>query len=70
MQFPIVVTYTSIDFVHKTNKYWSLKGARAFAVKMVGENAEFGSTYAVSNDGVGKVTVQGCSLAELFGRDA
>lgn len=64
----IVVTYESIDGVLNKRTYWTLEGARKFAVKWVGENAEFGSNYAVSNDGVGKVTVQGCSLAELFGR--
>jgi len=65
----IVVTYDSIDGVRKRQKYWSLKEARAFAVKWVGENAEFGTGYAVSQDGIGKVTVQGCTLQELFGRD-
>ena len=34
--------------------------------KWVGAHPEIGSTYAVSGDGVGKVTCQGVSLSELF----
>lgn len=66
----ITVTYHSIDGVRKSQNYRTLAGARAFAVKWVGENAEFGMGYAISGDGVGKVTVQGCTLQELFGRES
>jgi hypothetical protein len=62
----ITVTYRSIDGFKKVGTFKTLDGARAFAAKWVGSDAEIGSTYAVASDGIGKVTVQGCTLAELF----
>jgi hypothetical protein len=62
----ITVTYSSIDGARKTRRFKSLEGARAFACKWVGEHPEVGTGYAVSADGVGKVTVSGATLAELF----
>jgi len=63
----IAVTYSSIDGVHKHRKFKTLARARAFATKWVGEHPTIGSTYAVSDDGVGKVMVDGVSLFTLFG---
>ena len=61
-----IVRYSSIDGYSKTGRFVTLKGARDFARKWVGEHPEIGSTYAVSADGVGKVTVTGCAVADLF----
>ena len=33
---------------------------------MIGRHPELGGHYAVSGDGVGKITCDGCTLAELF----
>jgi len=66
----IWVSYASIDHVSKHRTFKTIAGARRFAVKWVGENAEFGSCYAVSADGVGKIMVSGCTIPELFGRAA
>lgn len=62
----IKVVYRSIDGYREGKRFVSVKGARSYAHKMVGEHPEIGSTYAVSGDGIGKVTVEGLSLAELF----
>ena len=62
----IVVDYSSIDGGHTRRTFKSVRGARSFAHKWVGEDADLGSHYAVSSDGIGKVTVAGASLAELF----
>lgn len=64
----IRVTYSTIDRFRKTAKFKTLKGAQKFAQKYVGAHPEISLTfgYAVSDDGVGKVTVRGCKLQELF----
>lgn len=64
----IKVRYSSVDGAGKARTFQTVESARKFAVRYVGETPEFGSHYAVSGDGVGKVTVEGCTLAELFGR--
>ena len=62
----ITVRYSAIDGAKQTKKFSDLEAARAFAVEMVGENPEMGSMYAISGDGIGKVVVEGISLADLF----
>lgn len=63
----ITVTYTSIDRVRIVRKFKTLKGARGFAQKWVGKNPDTCGGYAVCDYGVGKITVVGCALRELFG---
>ena len=64
----IAVRYSATDGYATTRWYKTLTAARAFAVAMVGAHPEtYGSSYAVSDDGVGTVRVTGCTLAELFG---
>lgn len=62
----IVVTYTSIDRCRETRRYRTIDGARRFAQEYVGRFPSLGSSYAVSDDGVGKVTVRGAAIADLF----
>lgn len=64
----IKVKYRAVDGFSKSRRFKTLKGANAFAVKWVGATPTLGSNYAVSDDGVGKVMVEGCSLSELFGK--
>lgn len=64
---PISVTYSSIDRFRQTRSFRTLAAARSYAARWVGAHPEFGSSYAISDDGVGKITVRGASLAELFG---
>ena len=66
----IKVKYSSVDRFSKTRSFKTLKGARNFAQHWVGKHPEIGSTYAVSGDGVGKITAEGVALAELFGDEA
>lgn len=60
------VQYSSIDRYRETRTFKTLAGARAYAVKWVGANPDTCGSYAVSDDGVGKVEVTGATLAELF----
>lgn len=64
----IRVRYTAIDGCRQSRRYKTLEGARRYARKWVGETPEISETfgYAVSWDGVGKVTVEGCSIHDLF----
>ncbi len=64
----IRVRYSSIDRCYINRRFRTLEGARRFAVRYVGETPDIGYTfnYAVSADGIGKVTVSGATLAELF----
>lgn len=62
----IKVTYTSIDGGRKSRSYSTIEGAKKFAHTWVGPHPEIGSWYAVSGDGVGKITVSGASLRDLF----
>lgn len=62
----IVVRYRGIDRYSKRGVFKTLAGAQRFAQKWVGETPELGSFYAVSGDGVGKVTCDGCALVDLF----
>lgn len=62
----IVIRYTSIDGASEKRKYKTLFAAREWARKLVGAHPDCGSYYAVSDDGIGKVTVEGAKLAEIF----
>jgi len=74
----ITVKYSSVDGGRLSRSFKSLKGARAFAQKMVGKHPEMGSSYAVSGDGIGKIEAYGAAgkltvhsqdivLTDLFG---
>ena len=65
----ITVRYSACDGARITRRFKTREGARRFAVKYVGEHPEIGFSYAISGDGVGKVTVSGCTLEDLFGVD-
>ena len=65
----ITVRYYSIDGYRKTRQYKTLNGARKFAQAYVGANPTMGMSYAVSDDGIGKITVTGTSLEALFGKE-
>ena len=63
----IKLYFETLDGVRKTKSFNTLAGARKTTWNWVGKDAEIGSYYAVSGDGVVKVTIlQGCTLAELF----
>jgi hypothetical protein len=62
----IVVRYQSIDRFSKTRTFKTLAGAQKFAQNWVGKTPDLGSSYAVSEDGIGKITVSGASLLDLF----
>jgi len=62
----IKVSYRSVDRYSKTRSFKTLEGAQKFAQEWVGKTPELGTGYAVSGDGIGKVTVDGATLTELF----
>jgi hypothetical protein len=63
----ITVVYSSIDRFRKKRTFKTLAGARKFAQEWVGKNPDMGTSYAVADDGVGKIEAWGCKLADLFG---
>lgn len=63
----IVIEYDAVDGVHSRGEFSNLRNARAYAQRMVGKTPELGRWYAVSSDGIGRISlVYGCTLAELF----
>ncbi len=62
----IKLHFSTLDGIRKTHRYKTLAGARKKAHDWVGANADLGSCYAVSSDGVVTVTSEGCTLKELF----
>lgn len=64
----ITVRYSSLDRFSQKRKFKTLAGAQRFAAKWVGQTPDVSEAfgYAVSMDGIGKVTWSGCTAAELF----
>lgn len=62
----ITVCYLACDGARKARSFTTIKGAAKFAQEWVGPTPEIGTGYAVSPDGIGRVTVDGATLAELF----
>jgi hypothetical protein len=62
----IKLRFTTLDGIRKTKRFKTLAGARKAAHDWVGKDADVGRFYAVSTDGVVKVTAEGCTLVELF----
>lgn len=62
----IKLRFTTLDGIRKTKKFKTLAGARKAAHDWVGTNAEIGSYYAISGDGVVKVTTEGCKLTDIW----
>jgi hypothetical protein len=63
----ITVRYSSVDGFKAKRTFKTVAAARAYAVARVGAGAEVSrSGYAISGDGVGKITVEGIDLGELL----
>ena len=63
----IKVHYSSVDRFSQSRTFKTLEGAQRFAQKWVGRTPELGMWYAVSGDGIGKITVVGdATLRDLF----
>ena len=60
------IRYSSIDRFSQSRSFKTLAGAQKFAQRWVGPHPELGGYYAISDDGVGKVTCSGCKLTDLF----
>jgi hypothetical protein len=65
------LTYTAVDGARKQREFATIGIAASWAQHWVGRNPEFGRTYAISPDGIGKIEVNaGCELRKLFEFDA
>lgn len=64
----IVVTYKAVDGYRQRRQFKRLGNAQRFAHKMLGTFVTVGQTYAISSDGIGKITVRGAHLLDLFPR--
>jgi hypothetical protein len=64
----ITVSYSSVDGHGDSREFTTIEAARKFAHKMVGDAPEYGGSYAVSGDGVGRVTWEGTTGFSLFPR--
>lgn len=62
----IKLYYTSVDGYRQQETCKDLQHAREWAHYWIGAHPEIGSSYAVSGDGIGKITCSGCTLRELF----
>lgn len=65
----ISVRYYSSDGYSKTKHFATLPGAQRFAQRWIGETPELGQTYAISGDGIGKITAS-IPVAQLFPKAA
>jgi len=64
----IKIRYSAVDGVSKRKSFKTLAGARKYAIAMLGPYPSFGSYYAVSDDGIGKIEViEGVRMRQLFG---
>jgi len=61
----IKVRYQSLDRYSESRTFKTLAGARKYAQKWVGPTPEVGGFYAVSGDGMGKVTAN-VPMRDLF----
>jgi len=62
----ITIHFKSIDGYRGRRSFKALAAAKKYAVKLVGENPEIGSFYAVAGDGVVRITADGARIADLF----
>lgn len=62
----VQITYESCDGFIANQNFNTIEEAQAYCWNWIGEAPTFGRGYAISDDGVGKIVVRGCSLQELF----
>lgn len=62
----IKLSYSTIDRYYESRRFKTLAGARAYAKRKLGESFDLGGSYAVSFDGVAKLTAN-IPLALLLG---
>ncbi len=64
----IKLKYSAVDGFRIRKRFKTLKAARRYAQEKIGKYPSFGSYYAVSDDGVGKIeAIEGVKLRDLFG---
>lgn len=61
----IKLSYRTVDRFSETRRFKTLKGARKYAHRRVGAHPDY-TWYAVDAYGTGRLTCEGCTMAELF----
>lgn len=62
----ITVYYDSVDGYHEHKQFTDIDEARTYAQEWIGKFPTLGRSYAISDDGVGKIMVSGTTLKDLF----
>jgi len=65
----ITLKYLAVDGFRTEKTFSSLKEAQEFAVLWAGARCEVGRTYAITYDGVGRLTWTGVTAEELFPKE-
>jgi len=65
----IRTSYRTVDRYYESRRFKTLAGARKYARKRMGENCDYGMSYAVDMYGTGRLRVTGATLTELFSKD-
>lgn len=60
------VRYSTVDQVCETKRFTTIEAAREYAQRWIGRFPEIGWSYAISDDGIGKIEVRVARLADLF----
>jgi len=60
------IFYESIDGYTEAKEFTDIIKAKEYAKECVGSYYNIGFFYAISNDGVGKITCEGITLKELL----
>ena len=62
----INIRYSSVDGFTETKTFDTVEAASDYARYWIGKRPDIGSHYAMSDDGIGKIEVEGATLRELF----
>jgi hypothetical protein len=62
----ITIYYESVDGFKKTAEFTDIRDARTYAQEWMGKHCDVTHNYAISGDGIGRIMVDGISLADLF----
>ena len=62
----IKITWSAVDGYHQSKVCNTIEEAREFAHHWAGEHCDVGTTYAVANDGMGTIRVEGCYIRDIY----
>lgn len=65
----ISITYLAVDGFTETRAFETHAEARTYAVHWIGAHPEIGRSYAISGDGIGRITAEGIAIHDLFEKE-